>query len=93
VAISADSPADSQALRERLGLEFPLLHDDGAAVAAGYQVAMRNQNIAVPSVFIVMPDRTIAWKYIGENAGDRPPEDQVLEQLDALANTNPAVSD
>jgi peroxiredoxin len=83
VAISSDPQADSIALRERLGLEYPLLHDAGVGVATAYGVAMRNQSFAVPSVFIVMPDRSIAWKYVGENAGDRPPEDRVLEQLDA----------
>jgi hypothetical protein len=51
---------------------------------------MQGDAMAVPSVFIVMPDRRIAWKYVGENAGDRPPEDQVLEQLDlALAGGPP----
>ncbi len=84
MAISADSPADSQALRERLGLEFPLLFDEGVAVATAYGVAMRGQDIAVPSVFVVRPDRTIAWKYVGESAADRPPEDRVLEQLDVV---------
>ncbi len=84
VAISADPPADSQALRERLGIEFPLLYDEGIAVIRAYGVAMDGQDIAVPSVFVVRPDRTIAWRYVGESAGDRPAHELVLEQLDRL---------
>lgn|SRR5690606_30899319 len=81
VAISADSAADSRALRERLGLPFPLLSDPDAAVAAAYGVAMKRQDIAIPSTFVVLPDRTIAWSYVGENASDRPQAELVLEQL------------
>ena len=83
MGISVDPQADSIALRERLGIGFALLHDEDVAVATAYGVAMQGQAIAVPAVFIVMPDRSIAWRYVGEGAADRPPEDRVLEQLDA----------
>jgi peroxiredoxin len=89
VAISADSLEDSRALRERLGIGFPLLHDEGVAVAAAYGVAMKGQDLAVPTTLVVMPDRTIFWKYVGENIEDRPPEEVVFEELErALAELN-----
>ena len=84
VAISVDPTADSLALREQLGLGFPLLFDADAEVARAYGVAMDGQALAVPAVFIVRPDRTIAWKYVGEAASDRPPERELLDQLDSL---------
>lgn len=84
VAISADSAEDSRGLEERIGpFEFPLLSDPGVKVAQRYGVAMKGEDIAVPSMFIVMPDRRVAWKYVGENPKDRPAVEQMLEQLDA----------
>lgn len=89
MAISADLPEDSRALRERLGLAFPLLHDEGVAVAEAYGVAMEGQDIAVPATLVVMPDRRIFWKYVGENPSDRPPDELVFEELEhALAELN-----
>jgi peroxiredoxin len=84
VAISADDASDSRALRERLGLNFPLLSDPDVTVATAYGVAMKRQDIAIPAIFLVMPNREVFWKYVGENPSDRPAEDVVFEQL-ALA--------
>jgi hypothetical protein len=41
---------------------------------------MRGRDIAVPSVFVVRRDRTIAWKKVGEEMTDRPSAGEVLEQ-------------
>jgi peroxiredoxin len=84
VAISADDASDSRALRERLGLSFPLLSDPDVAVATAYGVAMKRHDFAIPATFLVMPNREVFWQYMGENPSDRPPEDVVFEQL-ALA--------
>lgn len=83
VAISSDPAADSQRLRERLGVNFPLLRDEGAAVALAYGVAMKGQDIAVPSIFVVMPNREVFWRYVGETPADRPSKPIVFEQLEA----------
>lgn len=83
VAISSDPAADSKQLRERLGLNFPLLTDEGVAVASAYSVAMKGENIAVPSTFVVMPNREVFWKYVGETPADRPAKPVVFEQLEA----------
>lgn len=71
-------------MRERLGLNFPLLSDPDVAVASAYGVAMKGQDLAIPATFVVMPNREVFWKYVGENPSDRPPEDVLFEQL-ALA--------
>jgi peroxiredoxin len=81
VAISVDDANDSRRLRERLGLNFPLLSDADVAVAAAYGVAMKSQDLAIPAVMIVMPNREVFWKYVGENPSDRAPADVVFEQL------------
>lgn len=83
-AISVDDPADSRALAGKLGLPFPLLSDPEARVIAAYGVLMRDQVLAVPATFVVRPDRTIAWQYVGDAVPDRPPLDVVREEVERL---------
>lgn len=52
------------------------------AVASAYGVAMKGQDIAIPATFLVMPNREVFWKHVGENPADRPPEDVLFEQLE-----------
>ncbi len=44
---------------------------------------MKGRDIAVPSIFVVRPDRTIAWSKVGETVSDRPTADVVLAQARA----------
>lgn len=83
-AISVDEPADSKKLAERLGVEFPLLSDPGATVTAAYGVKMQDEVLAVPATFVIRPDRTIAWKYVGDTVPDRPPIDVVRQEAQRL---------
>lgn len=85
MAISADSAAESRQLRARLGLNFPLLADPEVVVATAYGVAMKQDDIAIPATFVVLPDRRIAWSHVGETPSDRPTNEQLLEQLELLA--------
>lgn len=83
-AISVDDVADSRALAESLELPFPLLSDPEARVIAAYGVQMEGQVLAVPATFVVRPDRTIAWRYVGDAVPDRPPLDVVRQELERL---------
>lgn len=86
VAISADPLEDSVSLASKLGLGFPLLSDTDLAAATRWGVAMKGQDIAVPATFVVLPDRTIFWRKIGERMTDRPANEEVLEVVErALA--------
>jgi peroxiredoxin len=80
VAISVDPAADSAKLAADLGLHFPLLADADLRVASAYGVAMKGRDIAVPSVFVVRRDRSIAWSKVGEDMTDRPSASEVLDQ-------------
>lgn len=82
--ISVDTPEDSSALAERLGLGFPLLSDPQAEVIAAYGVKMEGESLAVPATFVVRPDHTIAWQYVGDTVPDRPPIDVVREEARRL---------
>ena len=43
-----------------------------------------NGEIALPAVVLVSADKRVVWRYVGENPKDRPPEEQVLAELDRL---------
>lgn len=83
-AISVDDPADSQALAQRLSLPFPLLSDPEARVITAYGVRMEGEVLAVPATFVVRPDRTIAWQYVGDAVPDRASLDVVRQELERL---------
>jgi hypothetical protein len=47
---------------------------------------MEGRDIAVPAVFVVRSDRSIAWKKVGEDMSDRPnAADVVAHARDASA--------
>ena len=81
-AISVDTEEESRALAKRLELRYPLLRDDGLKTALAYGVAMQGQDIAVPAVFVVLPDGRIFFRQIGENINDRPSNAELLDIVD-----------
>jgi hypothetical protein len=50
---------------------------------------MAGRDIAVPSVFVVRKDRSIAWKTVGENMTDRPKAADVLAHAKDAAKAPP----
>ena len=40
---------------------------------------MEGKDIAVPATFVIDTDKSILWKYVGENMTDRPPEEEILQ--------------
>ena len=78
-AISADTREDSAEFIEEEAIAVPLLADPELTAISAYGVAMEGQEIAVPATFVVGQDKTIRWRYIGENMTDRPNEEEVLE--------------
>jgi peroxiredoxin len=63
-------------------IAYPLLSDADLRVALNYGVAMKGEDIAVPSVFIVLPDRRIFWKHVGESVADRPSDQDLIAKVD-----------
>lgn len=82
MGISVDEAAESQLLRRALGLQFALLHDEDAEIAAAYGVRMVGESMAIPSVFVVTPGGAIVWRHVGETVPDRPAPDAVLAAID-----------
>jgi peroxiredoxin len=84
VAISVDPVDDSTRLAGKLGIGFPLLSDPKLETALAYGVAMKGDDIAVPSIFIVGRDRRIHYRHIGETILDRPTPDTILDAIDRM---------
>ncbi len=81
MGISIDEGGTLAELVERLDLCFALLSVSVRRVMTGYGVADSENELAVPSVFIIDRDGTILWRHVGETMADRPPVEQVLEAL------------
>lgn len=82
VGISVDEAPESKMLRAAQKLEFPLLQDADAKIAAAYGVRMKGESMAIPSVFVVAQDGAIVWRHVGEYVPDRPTPEAVLDAVD-----------
>jgi len=65
-ALSVDSPERAEAMRRQLALPFPVLSDSARAVVREWDVynAGEKGGIAIPSVFVIGPDRRVRWRSI-----------------------------
>jgi peroxiredoxin len=81
-AISADETERSVELADQLAIGFPLLSDTDLKVATAWGVAMQGKDIAVPATFVVLPDRRVFWKKVGESVTDRADNDEILEVVE-----------
>jgi peroxiredoxin len=89
VALSVDEPTRSAALRQQLGLDFPILCDTGRVVVRAWDLYNPREHggIAVPAVFVVDPDLLIRYRSVDATAA-RVRTDGILEFL--RAGTRPA---
>ena len=85
VAISVDDLAGASDIVEKVGIPFPVLYDPSRQVPETYKVFnLLGDNVATPSTFVVGPDGVIAWKYVANSIGDRPPSSTILDQLASI---------
>jgi len=87
LAISVDGPFTNAAFARQNELNFPLLSDIGAKTIAAYGVTLENfagvegYTSCRRSVFIVSPEGTVTYTWIGENNGKEPNYDDVKAAL------------
>jgi peroxiredoxin len=85
VAVSNDQLSGAERAVEYLDLGFPVLFDPGTEVIDSYGVFNTLQDgYATPSIFIIDKSGDIRWKYVGRHYNDRPTNDQIIAQLEAL---------
>jgi peroxiredoxin len=90
VAISVDSPAESQKLCQSRGYTFPFLSDPNAALIRQYGVlhpkaGEDGKDIARPAEFLVDASSTIRWANLTDDFRVRARPETVLEEIDRLA--------
>ena len=82
LAVSTDDLSQAEFAVEKLGLQFPVLHDPGGRVSKEYRVFdLLNDRLATPSTFLLDKDGAIRWQYIGKSKSDRPANSQIIGQL------------
>jgi peroxiredoxin Q/BCP len=82
LALAVHNVAGAQRVAQVTGAPFPILADPDHAVADAYGVYnLLGDGIATPAVFIIDKSGRIVWSYIGQNAGDRPGVQTILDNL------------
>ncbi|MDP2870953.1 MAG: redoxin domain-containing protein [Bacillota bacterium] len=89
VAISPDDQQATKELVERLELPFTVLSDPHLEAAGAYHVRHIDEpsgrRIPRPATFVIGPDGLVLYAYVGENARDRPGEDDLLAVVRGIA--------
>ncbi len=89
VAITVDSPEDSQKLRQAEGYTFPFLSDPKAEAIRSYDLlhagaGISGHDVARPGEFLIDSSGTVRWVNLTENYWVRARPEQVLEVAKAL---------
>ncbi len=85
LAVSNDQLSGAERAIDHLDLGFPVLFDPGAGVIESYGVYdTLNDGYATPSVFVIDKSGNVRWKYIGRHYNDRPTNEQIIAELEAI---------
>jgi peroxiredoxin len=84
IALSVETVEQGQALKSSLGLTFLILPNPDASVINRYAGLEEGTGRAKPATFVIGRNGRVAWTYIGQDPGDRPTNEMILEALDRL---------
>ena len=85
LAVSNDQLTGAERAIDHLDLGFPALFDPEAVVIERFDVYdSLNGGYATPSAFVIDKSGDIRWEYVGRHYNDRPTNQQVIAQLEAL---------
>lgn len=69
----------NRAMVDKLLLPFPVLSDPDATVIEPWGVLnVAEKGIAKPALFLVLPDWSLAFRYVGEDFTDRPTDEELF---------------
>jgi peroxiredoxin len=78
-AICVDSVEQNRAMVDKLLLPFPVLSDPDATVIEPWGVLnVAEKGIAKPALFLVRPDWSFAYRYVGVDFTDRPTDEELF---------------
>jgi peroxiredoxin len=87
-AICVDTVEQNRAMVDKLLLPFPILSDpDGSVIEPWGLLNAAEKGIARPALFLVLPDRSIAFEYVGQDFTDRPTDDELFAAATAERRT------
>ncbi|MBJ7601327.1 MAG: hypothetical protein DLM67_15730 [Candidatus Nephthysia bennettiae] len=87
-AICVDTVEQNRAMVDKLLLPFPVLSDPDAVVIEAWGVLnAAEKGIAKPALFLVLPDWSLAFRYVGEDFTDRPPDEELFAGAAAWRQT------
>ena len=79
VGIVVDPVENNAAMVDKLLLPFPILSDPEGRVIREYGVWNDGEGgLAKPSLFLLQPDGSVRFKYIGEDFADRPTDEELF---------------
>lgn len=81
VAVSVDDADDSNALRERLGLSFPLYQDPTFELGRAWKVFDDETEIHLAATFVIARGGKVVFEYVGKDKTDRPKVQLLLDSL------------
>ncbi|MGD2106095.1 MAG: redoxin domain-containing protein [Nitrosopumilaceae archaeon] len=87
IAISNDGPFANKAFAEKHNFKFPLLGDYNSKTIRDYDVLMKDllhikdYNAAKRSVFVIMEDGKIGYKWVSDDPLKEPNYDEIKESL------------
>lgn len=84
LAVSADPLPEAEKLATDLELPFPVLSDADRAAIQAYDVEHPDEGIARPATFLLDPTGRIHFRYVGQEAVDRPWAEMVIGALEGL---------
>ena len=89
LAISVDTPFANRGFAGKNGLVFPFLSDYRREVIAKYGIVLKNfsglegYEVAKRSVFVLDKDGRVTYRWVSEDAGKEPPNDEVIKAAQA----------
>ena len=84
--VVVDPVENNAAMVDKLLLPFPILSDPEGRVIKEYGVWNDGEGgLAKPSLFLVQPDRSIAFSYVGDDFADRPTDDELFGATASMA--------
>ena len=82
---------DPVAFLQQHPMPFPLLLDESREVTRAYGVYVRfnfeSINISRPASFVIVPDATIRFQYVGANQTARAPIEQLIRVLNEMRSS------
>ena len=81
--MSVDDQSFAWSMGQTTGAKFQILSDSDKKTIISYGIlnAAEHDGIAHPSIFILDKEGKIRYLHVGKDAGDRPPDEAILQEV------------